>query len=226
VLAALVAALACVNGAAADRTRLNHNDQAAASRDVLHLSDLPPTVKWKPTAFSSNEGATPASCSNLDSSSSQIVDTGRAASQFTTPGILVMNQVGLVARSSMVGLIWEHIFAQPITRCLGDAFNQGGSGHINVLTTAPLSLPRLARYESAYRIVFRLDVQGKSVRGACDLVMLGGSRTLSMLMVVAILGSARNQATGELGLALIDLRLSQIIAGRAFPAANSSRLSA
>jgi hypothetical protein len=206
--------------------RLNQADQSAASRDVLHLSDLPPTVTWKATKLDSNSSANPASCSHLDFSGSQIVDTGQAGSQFTAPGIFVMNEVGLVSQSSMVGSIWKHSFGRPMARCIGDAFSQGAAGHLKLLTTTRLSLPHLAEYESAYRILFQLAVQGKSVRGAFDLVVLGGGRTLSLMMVMGMIGSASNQATGELDMTLIDLRLSQTIAGRAFTAGNSSGLTA
>jgi hypothetical protein len=226
VLPALVVVMVCANGAAADRMRLNHADQAAAKRDVLHLSDLPQTVKWKATKISSNSSATPSSCSHLNYSSPRIVDTGQAGSEFATPGILVMNQVGLVADASMVGLIWKHIFAQPISRCIGDAFSQGGAGHIHVLSTTRLSFPRLAQHEAAYRILFQLAVQGKNVRGAFDMVVLGRDRTISMLMVMGIIGSASNQARGERDMTLIDLTLAETIAGRSFVAGNPAGITA
>ncbi len=219
-LATLLAALAWASGAGADRVRLDHADQAAARRDVLHLSDLPSTVVWKATKLGSNNSATPASCSHLDFSSSKVVDTGQAGSQFTTPGILVMNQVGLVATSSMVGVIWKHIFAQPITRCIGEAFSRGAGSQIKMLSSKPLAFPRLAEYESAYRILFQLAVEGKKIRGAFDLVVLAGKRTLSMLTVMGVLGPASNEATGEAEMTLIDLRLAETIAGRAFSAGN------
>ena len=126
----------------------------------------------------------------------------------------------------MIGLVWKHIFAQPMTRCIGDAFNQAGAGHIKLLSTTSLSFPHLAKYESAYRVLFQIAVQGKSVRGALDLVVLGGGRTLSMLMVMGVIGSASNQATGELAMSLIDLHLAQTIAGRAFNAGSSLQLTA
>jgi hypothetical protein len=225
-LTTLVAALAWAGGADADRVRLSHADQAAASRDVLRLSDLPPTVTWTATKFNSNNSATPGSCSRLDFSSSQIVDTGQAVTQFATPGILVMNQVGLVGTSSMLGVIWKHVFARPMTSCIGDSFRQGGAGGIKLLSTTRLSLPRLAEYESAYRILFQLAIQGKNVRGAADLVVLGGERTLSMLMVMGVIGPASKQASAELVLTLIDVRLAQTIAGRAFAAGSPPGLTA
>jgi hypothetical protein len=225
--AALAAALAVTHGASADRLRLNQADQSAAKRDVLHLSDLPSTVKWKATKFDSNDSSgVPTSCSHLDYSSPQIVDTAQAGSQFTTPGILVMSQVGLVSQSSMIDLIWKHTFARPMTRCIGEAFSKGGAGQIKVLSTHRLALPRLAQNQAAYRVVFQLAVQGKSVRGACDLVMLGGGRTLSMLMVMGIIGAAAEQAKGEQAMTLIDLGLSEAVAARSFAADSSTALTA
>jgi hypothetical protein len=224
---ALAVALACASGASADRVRLNHADQAAAKRAVLHLSDLPPTVTWKATKLDSNDDSgVPSSCSHLDFNSPQIVDTAQAGSQFTTPGILVMSQVGLVSESSMESLIWRHTFAQPMTSCIGEAFSKGGAGQIKVLSTKRLSLPHLADDQAAYRVLFELTVQGKTVRGACDLVMLGGGRTLSMLMVMGIIGSETEQANGEQAMTLIDLRLAETMAGRAFGSGSSSALTA
>lgn len=217
-LAALVAALVSSSAAVADRVQVNRADQATAKRAVLRLSDLPSAINgWKATKLSSNNSATPASCAQLDYTSSQIVDTGQAGSQFTTPGILVMNRVGVFAKTSTLRLVWQHVFGQPMARCLGDAVQEGGAGRVTVLSTAKLPFPRLAAYESADRIIFRLSVHGKPVRAAFDVVILGSGRTLSLLMVMGILGTAGQQAAaGAQVMTLIDLHVAQAIAQRAF----------
>jgi hypothetical protein len=225
-LATLVLAAACVGVAGADRVQANAADQAAANRDVLHLADLPATVTWKATKLDSPNSAEPASCKKLDYSSASVVDTGGANRQFTTPGMLVMNQVGLVAEPSMVDLVWKHTFATSISSCIDDAFSQGGAGRIKVISSKPIAFPRLTPHQSAYRIVFQIEVKGKVVRGAFDVIALGSRRTISMLMVMGILGAPAQQAIGERAMTLIDLDLAGKISARAFTSGSSSGLTA
>jgi hypothetical protein len=218
VVALAAAVLASAGSAVADRVETNSADQATAQRDVLHRSDLPTTVKWttgNPDLNGAGSG-TPAGCSSLNYDSPSVVDTGQAGSQFQGPGVLVENQVGLMAQTSMVGQVWRHVFGQAMTRCIGEAFSQGASGRIEVLSSTPFSLPRLAQYESAYRVLFQISLRGVPVRGAFDMVVLAGGRTLSMLMVMGLIGPASEQSTGEQDMSLIDLRFAEIIAGRAF----------
>ncbi|HWE82486.1 MAG TPA: hypothetical protein VG265_12625 [Gaiellaceae bacterium] len=218
--ATFVVTIGCASGAGADRSRPSAADQAAAKRDVLHISDLPPTVPWTATKLDSPNPATPSSCTRLDYNSPSIVDTAQAGSQFKGPGMLVVNQVGLVADPGMIDVIWKHIYAQSISRCIGDAFSAGGAGHIKLLSSKRLPFPRLTRHLSAYRVLFQLTVKGMHVRGAFDMVVLGNERTLSMLMVMGIIGSASDEATGERDMTLIDLDLAEKIAGRAFSTAS------
>jgi hypothetical protein len=223
VSAAVAVALASAGGAAADRVHLTHADQSAAKRDVLRISDLPKTVTWKKSSYNSNGSGTPAGCSSLNYSAPAIVDTGHAQAQFTAPGVFVMNEVGLVSNTSMVHLIWKHIFEQSgMTRCIGAAFKQGGKGKVTVLSSTKLDFPNLAKLQSAYRIVFQLRVNGKKIRGAFDLVVMGGGRTISMLFVMGILGSAGQQQSGEMAMSLIDASIAQKLAGRSFSAGSSS----
>jgi hypothetical protein len=203
--------------------RLDQADQATAKRDVLRLSDLPTTVTWKKSNYNSNGSGAPPGCSRLNYSAPQIVDTGHAQSQFTTPGVLVMNEVGLVSRTGMVHLIWKHIFAQSaMTRCISAAFSQGAKVKVKVLSGKRLDLPNLAKLQSAYRIVFQLTVAGKKLRGAFDLVVMGGGRTISMLFVMGILGPASQQESGEMAMSLIDGSIAQKLAGRTFSAGSIS----
>jgi hypothetical protein len=225
-LLGLLAMLTAASRASADRVRPNLADQAAARRDVLHLSDLPPTVRWTASNFSSSGTGTPTSCGVLNFDSRQVVDTGMATSQFSTPGLLVMDQVGLVAQDSMVRVIWKHTFARSLSRCLGDAFNQGAAGRLTVLSTAPLPVFRLAPYESAYRVRFQARVHAVTINGAFDVVALAGGRTLSLLMVVGFAGPGSTRATLELGMSLIDSRLAGIIASRSFPRTAAPSLAA
>jgi hypothetical protein len=225
-LLGLMALLTAASNASADQLRPNPADQAAARRDVLHLSDLPPTVKWTASAFNSSGSGSPDSCAALNFDSQQIVDTGTAKSQFSTPGLLVMNQVGLVAQSSMVAFIWKHTFARSLTRCLTDAFNRGAAGRLTMVSTTSLPVLPLAPYESAYRLLFEARVHAVTIRGAFDVIALAGRRTLSILMVVGFAGPGSTQATLDLGMSLIDSRLAKIIAIRSFPRTTASSLTA
>jgi hypothetical protein len=223
VSAIVAVALTSATGASADRVRTNQTDQAAAKHDVLRVTDLPTTVTWTKSNYHSNGSGAPAGCSALNYSAPQIVDTGHAQSQFTTPGVLVMNEVGLVSKTSMVHLIWRHIFAKSsMTRCVSAAFSQGAKGKVKVLSSARLHFPSLANLQTAYRIVFQLTVQGKKLRGAFDLVVMGGGRTISMLFVMGILGPKSQQESGEMAMSLIDGSIAQKLAGRTFSAGSSS----
>jgi hypothetical protein len=224
---ALVVALASAGAAVADRVQTSKPDQAAAKSDVLRESDLPATVPWKASKFNDGGGGTPSGCANLDYGGTQIVDTGQAQSQFEAPGILVMNQVGLVSKASMVHLIWQHVFSQSDTsRCIRASFSEGAKGKVQVISTTRIAFPHLATYQSAYRILFQLTVQGKTLRGACDFVVFGGSRTISMLFVMGILGTKSQQASGEMDMNLIDASIGQKLAGRAFAPKSPSGLAA
>ena len=227
VSAPFVVALACAGIAPADRVQLSKADQASAKSDVLRLSDLPATLTWKSTKLNGGGGGTPGGCENLNYGGSQIVDTGRAQSQFTAPGLLVMNEVGLVSETTMVRLIWQHVFQQSdMARCISASFSEGAKGKLKVLSSTRISCPHLAAYQSAYRILFQIAVLGKTVRGACDFIVFGGNRTISMLFVMGILGTASQQTSGEMAMNLIDAGLVQKLAHRAFASKSSPGLAA
>jgi hypothetical protein len=221
-------ALACASGASADQVRLTRADQATAKRDVLRLADLPMTATWKASNSSSGGSATPAGCKSLAYGGSQIVDTGHAQSQFTGPGVFVMNIVGVVSETKMMHAVWQHVFAQSnLAPCLRAELNEDGKGKLKVLSTTRLLLPRLATSETGYRMVFQMTVKGVSVRGAFDLVVMGGGRTISMLFVMGILGPSNEQASGEAAMNVIDGSLVGKLAGRAFaPPSSSTALAA
>jgi hypothetical protein len=200
----------------ADRARPSAADRATAKRDLLRLSDLPTTVTWKATTFSSKSSGTPASCSRLDSPGAAVVDTADAASQFSAPGILAMNMVGLVATSHMLDVSWQHTFGSSPARCLRDSFAQGSAGHLKIIDSAALALPRVAPRQEAYRMLFTMNVKGVTEYGAFDMVAMGGDRTMSLLFVGGLIGPASERSAGETAMSVIDLRLAQILASRAF----------
>jgi len=216
VLAAVVFAATFGAAAGADRARPSTADQATANRDVLRLDDLPTTVTWKATRYSSKSSGTPASCSRLDSPGASVVDTADAASQFAAPGILAMNMVGLVETSHMLDVIWQHTFGSSPSACLRDAFAHGSAGHLKIIYSSALALPKVAPRQQAYRMVFTMNVHGVTEYGAFDMVAMGGGRTMSLLFTGGLIGPASERSTGEAAMSLIDLRIAQILAGRAF----------
>jgi len=217
---ALIAVFAAV--AHADRVQLSAADQAAAKRDVLRRADLPTTVTWKATSYSSKNSGAAASCSRLDGNGSSVVDTAQAGSQFTAPGILVMNIVGLVATSRMLDTTWKQTFGNSPEACLRDSFAKGAGGRLKILSTTTLALPRLAHYENAYRMLFEMRVRGVTVYGACDMVAMGGERTMSLLIVGGLIGPAGERNSGEAAMTILDLRIAETLAGRAFKQGSST----
>src|SRR5579872_2203872 len=174
---AATAALVLLPTALADKTRINATDQATARRDVLRVSDLPTNVKWTSAAETSNGSSTAFSCAGYDPSGSGLVDTGRASSKFTTPGLMVESDSGLLQTAQMVSLDWKRTFNRAVVPCLRQLIGQASHGAFKVITVGEMPFAKLARYVTAFRIVFQATVSGKPALGVFDLIAMGQDRT-------------------------------------------------
>jgi len=212
-----VLSLVLVTGVLADKTKINRTDQAAARHDVLHLSDLPTTLKW--TAGNINAGGSDPSfsCAGYDPNAPGLTDTGRASSTFTSPGIVVSSNVGLFATSGMVALDWKRTFVPMIVPCLRKAFEHGAGGKVDVVSVDQVGFPQLASRTVAYRVISQISLGGKPIRGVFDTIALAGDRTEVLLLVVGAVGPPADEASGEADMTIVDLRLAEILTRRAFP---------
>lgn len=220
----LAVAIACglvlLPAALADKTRINAADQAAAERDVLRTADLPTDVKWTGGTVSAGSSASSFDCASYDPSGSGLVDTGRASTKFTTPGLMVESDAGLLATRQMVSTDWKRTFVKAFVPCLRQIFARASGGSFEVVAAGQMPFAKLAEYVSAYRVVFQARVKDKTVLGVFDLIAMGGDRTEITLAVLGGIGTPANKATGEVEMSLIELRLAEILAARAFPAAH------
>jgi hypothetical protein len=226
VTAAAAAALLLLPSALADKTRINPTDQATARRDVLRVSDLPTNVQWTSAPGSSSGSSTAFSCAGYDPSGSGLVDTGRASSKYTTPGLMVESDAGLLQTPQKVSIDWKRTFTRGVVPCLRQLIGQASHGAFKVITVGEMPFAKLARYVTAFRIVFQATVSGKPALGVFDLIAMGEERTEVTLMVLGGIGSPADRTTAEAEVTLIDLRLAAVLAGRAFPATQPAPLAA
>ncbi|HEY4348974.1 MAG TPA: hypothetical protein VGM80_15460 [Gaiellaceae bacterium] len=214
-LLAAVLALGLVAGAGANKNKLNKADIAAARANLLKLSDLPPPFTWKSGKVQAGVSPPPLSCKGFRPKTSDLVTTGHADVVFTAQGVQLEDQSELLQSTKMVQNDFKRTFVAALLPCLKETFTRGATG-LAVLRVGQISFPHVATYTAAYRILFKLTAKGKpSEEGAFDLIALGAGRKEVSLAFSAILGSAANEKSGLGGMAVIEQKLSAVLAKRA-----------
>jgi hypothetical protein len=213
ILVTALLALGLAAGAQANKTKLNKADQAAASSALLKLSELPAPFTWKGGKTSSaGSGGSTFNCKGFTPKSSDLVTTGKADATFTAQGVQLEDHAELLQTAKMVSDDFTRTFVPALVPCLVTTFEHNITGLV-VLKAGRVTFPKLATYDAAYRIIFKITPKGKaSEEGIVDFVALGGGRKELTLLFTAILGTPTDVTNGANGMAAIDLSLSTLLA--------------
>ncbi|HEX4520905.1 MAG TPA: hypothetical protein VH063_15095 [Gaiellaceae bacterium] len=216
--AVLPLALFAANSASANKIRTKPADQAQAKSALLKLSDLPTIAQWKKAPPDSPKADdTSFSCAGFHPKESDLVTTGDASSSFTAPGTFVGSEVTILSTEQMVRLDWSRSFTSQLLPCLKHVFGKALKG-TKISSVKRVSFPHMGDQSMEYRIDYGVTVNGRSVHGALDLVVVASGRAEVTLMLLANLGAASQVSTGELGMSLIEQHLAAQVVARLRPA--------
>jgi hypothetical protein len=189
---ALLLAAACVlagtAAAAADRLtdpkkRHNAADQAWAAAIRVHRSDLG-SGDWR--VETSNElGGAPRACKDPDLS--DLVETGNSENpDFSRNGSFVGSAARIFLTEEQATAGWRRVAAQPVKRCLVDAFTEalaGSGARVHIDSTDSISLATATPHAVSARIRLTLSVGRQKIHGRFSYYFLARGRATAMLVV-------------------------------------------
>jgi len=209
VLLAVVAAIPA--GAAGERPKvhLTKSGQAAARAAVVTTADLHAPAGW--TGGAVKPAVTPfPHCPGFSPKQADLVVNGIAEATYRHASGIAFNTVSLVlATRKMVQVDWRRTVLDPrVPACLRyRMIEDARSSKFTFISLARLPFPRVARFTSAYRVIYDDRTTGKKVRIFLDLVSFGRGRT-------EILMSTTGPLIGADGVLDAEIRLGQILVSR------------
>jgi hypothetical protein len=173
----LVVAIAQGGKPRLEQKRLRPADMALAKRTALRASDL--SRGWIRQTPDRPTDELP-TCPGVDMDFSRFTITGTARSKFELRGATIDSQVEVFKSRSDAAGDFRKATSPPVLRCLGrwlrDEIAKGAPG-VRVLSSRPLSRPRLGRQAVVYRIVMDFPSDAGRVRVFVDLVAFQRGRT-------------------------------------------------
>jgi len=161
-------------------------DMAKAQSVVLRLGDL--GAGWTASPSTGGSGGTPR-CKGFQPNESDLVETGTADSPDLHKSFrFVSSAAGVFKTVAQAQASWDRVVRPGLLTCLGSVFDQGvSSGKVSttILGKEKLIFPRLAPRTAAYRITFSTASQGLTLKGALDLILLGGGRIDALMISVS-----------------------------------------
>jgi hypothetical protein len=175
--AALVAVTAALAGGP-EQKKFNAGDQAAARAATLHRADLTPATGWIGGATAPNLSGPP-DCPNYPVDLSKFVLTGAADTRWRRLTREVNTQAEVLQTAAMVRQEWRLQVTAPgalacLQSVLAKSFRAGGG---TLVSFKRISVPKLAPYEAAFRLVAEAPLQTTKVRVVVEVVLLGKNRT-------------------------------------------------
>ncbi|HEY6068316.1 MAG TPA: hypothetical protein VIU81_06430 [Gaiellaceae bacterium] len=169
--------------------RHNAADQAWAERIRVQRSDLGPG-DWRVEAGDGNASLVPKDCEDPDLSS--LVETGGAEQpSFSRTGSVVASSSMILQDTRQAGTAWRLISAQPLIRCITQAFQQGvrstagTAARVRVLSSGTVPGPALAPHFKSARVRLVIKGQAATVTGRISMYFAGRGRALAMLLVMS-----------------------------------------
>jgi hypothetical protein len=202
---ACVVGLVLVQAALAADTqpiRFSAADQAAAKAVLLKASDL--GAGWKGGA-TKPDLAYDVACAMKRS---DLVLTGAARSEFTTPGAMISSESNVLQSPGMVATEWRRSTGNAAyMACVRKEYMTAAEPNMKMISFKRAAFPRLTQYSVRYRMIADFGKPGSSTRLLVDMIVLGQGRTEVMLTVWT---PYADRATTDLA----ERRLAQIVAGR------------
>ena len=149
-------------------------------------------------------------CPGFSPKQADLVVNGIAEATFRHSSGIAFNTVSLVlANRRMVQVDWRRTVLDPrVPACLRyRMIEDARSSKFTFISLARLPFPRVARFTSAYRVVYDDRTTGKKVRIFLDLVSFGRGRT-------EILMSTTGPLIGADGVLDAEIRLGRILVSR------------
>jgi hypothetical protein len=182
--------------------RFNASDQAAAKAVLLKAADL--GSGWKGGA--AKPDLTPDDVCAMKRS--DLVLTGAAKSEFTTPGATVSSESNVLQSPGMVATEWRRSTGNAAyMACARKQYLTADEPNVKVISFSKLAFPKLTQYGARYRLVGDFGKPGSSARLVADMILLGQGRTEVLLTVWA---PYAERATADLA----ERRLAKILVSR------------
>ena len=180
-----IRAVACVAGlglifaqaalAVEQPTRFNAADQAAAKAMTLKAADLGPG--WTGAAKTPN-----LKVDTRCGGKSDLILTGVAVTEVTTPGALISSESNVLQSRAMVATEWRRGVGSPVY--MGCALGLlKDTAEQKMVSFKKLAFPKLAQYSVRYRMVVDQGKPGSSTRILNDVIYLGQGRSQIWLSV-------------------------------------------
>lgn len=153
----------------------------------------------------------PITCRSYAPKTSDLIETGDAASSFVTQGLTIFSQVTVLQNATMVNEDTTRTFTSKFLPC----FRTDLQRKLGVLSLRQIPFPRVAPITYVVRALYHQHASGKSYPTVLDELALGSGRVEVTIEVVAILPPG-NDAPDETQVTALDERLAAIVTGRIF----------
>jgi hypothetical protein len=183
-------ALGCSSGAMAsssEKPRLSFTaaDVAAAKAAVLRRADLGTASGWTGSTHKPDLSAT-MSCAGYAPKQADLVVTGAAEADWHHSGLEIQSVAQVMRTRGMVALDWRRTVTSPKAfSCLRSMLSRSLPSGQRLVSFSKLSVPRLAQYAAAFRMLLEVSAGGQHALVVADMAVFGKSRTELTLSVEA-----------------------------------------
>lgn len=195
--------LAFAGAAAADREqiRLTPAGQAAARAAVLTRADMGTAAGWTGGAKKPSPSSIPP-CPGFRPKQSDLVRIGAAKTEWKHAGLAFASEAQVLATPAMVRLDWQRtVLAPQVLPCLRTALPKQTPASTRVVSMGWVSVPRLATYTRALRVMLEVHTATATVPIMVDTLLVGRGRTEITLTTTAPAAAAPTVQAAELRLA-------------------------
>jgi hypothetical protein len=192
----LLAVATCASAsvaAAADswpKFRPNAADQALAKKSILHSTDFTPGSGWAAAPYDSSgsgssgggSGGDTPECNNAAFSSVGEISTGSAKSSFKAPGVQVWSEADVMKTVAMAKHDAKLATKGAVLKCLQAATKKNLPAGMHAVSVKRLAFPAVGDWSTAYRVIFDVSSNGKTVPVQLDLILVLNDRVEITLM--------------------------------------------
>jgi hypothetical protein len=188
--AAAACAFASVASAADSWPKFQPNaaDQALAKKSILKLSNFTPGSGWATAPFDSSGGSGSGSsgdtpqCNNAAFNPVGEIQTGTARSSFKAPGVQVWSEADVMKTVAMAKHDAKVATSGAILTCLQAATKKNLPAGMRTRSVTHLAFPAIGDWSTAYRVIFDVSSNGKTVPVQLDMVFVLNDRVEITLM--------------------------------------------
>ena len=162
-------------------------DQALAKKSILKIGNFTPGSGWVTAPFDSSgsgsgsSGDTP-QCNNAAFNPVGEIQTGTARSSFKAPGVQVWSEADVMKTVAMAKHDAKVATSGAILACLQAATKQNLPAGMHTRSVSHLSFPAIGDWSTAYRVIFDVTSNGKTVPVQLDMVFVLNDRVEITLM--------------------------------------------